>query len=42
MGLALGFLENMVLENIYATTFWRVCTYSGADPESEVRKRLAA
>ena len=42
MALAIGLLENMATSEISATTFGRVCTSTGADPDSEVQKRLAA
>ena len=42
MALAIGLLENMATSEISATTFRRVCTSTGADPDSEVQKRLAA
>ena len=42
MALAIGLLENTATSEISATTFGGFCTSTGADPDSEVRKRLAA
>ena len=42
MALAIGLLENTATSEISATTFGGFCTSTGADPDSEVRKRRAA
>ena len=42
MALAIGLLENTATSEISATTFGEFCTSTGADPDSEVQKRLAA